>query len=189
MSILPLLYIWIVMNNRQMTNPRRNARRWLVLAAGLLALAIGTILVAAGFRSLLAGRALYGLPAWFPFFWSLTLFVPGAVALRRMPLGHAGSRGRDSDVGQRPAMVAGRGQGLAGARRAVSRCVLRSSPRGGTACRTEAAARSSSPYRPPQRPALEVFLAGHAATAEGSLACEDVPDLSEITWIRDEAKR
>ena len=52
-----------------------------MLAAGLLALAIGTILVAAGFRSLLAGRALYGLPAWFPFFWSLTLFVPGAVAL------------------------------------------------------------------------------------------------------------
>ena len=26
MSILPLLYIWIVMNNRQMTNPRRDAR-------------------------------------------------------------------------------------------------------------------------------------------------------------------
>ncbi len=72
--------------------------------------------------------------------------------------------------------------------KAGSCSVSPSSPRGCSACRVDATVRSLSPS-PPPAPALEVFLAGHAATAGGSRAGKEVPGFPEMSWTGDEAKR
>jgi hypothetical protein len=93
--VFPMLFPWLAVNNLQSLNPRRDARRWLVLASGLLVLVPGTMLLAIGSRNLHAGNAPYGLPAWFPFCWSFPLFVSGAAAIQEFA---SGTRVREGGI-------------------------------------------------------------------------------------------
>jgi hypothetical protein len=49
-SVTTILFLWVVVNNLQSSHPRRDARRWLVVASGLLGLLLGTMVLADGLR-------------------------------------------------------------------------------------------------------------------------------------------
>jgi hypothetical protein len=61
---LPLLYLCLWLNDLQINGPRRDARRWLVLASGLVALASGALMLAIASRHPHGGAAFFGV--WFP---------------------------------------------------------------------------------------------------------------------------
>jgi hypothetical protein len=163
--VLPVVFLWMILNSLQASITRRDERRWLVLASGLLPLALGAMLLVVGARSLQAGDALFlGTPTWFPLCWSFSLFVVGAVMIQEFA---SGTRVREGDIE------------LFGATRPWSRVVIKGwqEREGGSALRLSIA----SPWRgemPPgldnelivpvpasERPALEDFLAGRTATA------------------------
>jgi hypothetical protein len=91
----PLLFLWIAVNILQSNIPRRDSRRWLVLASGLIGLLTGTMWIAAGYRQLSSGESLYGMPAWFLFLCSFALFAASVPQLLELV---SGTRVREGGI-------------------------------------------------------------------------------------------
>ena len=118
LAFFSILLLWVVASilfgtTYRWFNPRRDTKPWRVLAAGLLALVIGTVALAFGLRALQTSENPAGHPAGPFILVALFGFVRGATAIQEYMLGHAGARARDRGIRVFPAVVAGRRQGLA----------------------------------------------------------------------------
>jgi len=144
---------------------RRDAKRWLVLASGLLALVIGAVVLAVGLRAVQAGdRSAYHLTGALMLVCSVILFVVGAALIQ------------DSTLGTR---VRERGIEMFCTTQPWSRIVVKGwhAREGGFALHLaiisprlfgmplEDESEIVIPVSASERPALEVFLTGHAATS------------------------
>jgi len=88
--------LWYVVWMLSLSSPRRDAKRWLVLASGLLSLVIGAVALAVGLRALQAGKfSTLLVPAPFMLVASVMLFVVGAGAIQEYV---TGTRVRDRGI-------------------------------------------------------------------------------------------
>jgi hypothetical protein len=178
--VLPTLFLWLVANNLQSIDTRRDARGWLVLTSGLLALMLGAMLLTFGSRILRPGDALYGMPAWFPYFWAVSLLVPDVLAIQEFV---SGTRVREGGIE------------MFGTTRPWSRVVVKGwqEREGGSALRlsivpllqretpTGPESEIIVPVPASERPALEDFLKGGVANAGASRVGEDLGRIPEMS--------
>lgn len=186
--VLPILYLWILVNNQQMAVPRRDARRWLVLTSGLLGLATGASIASFGVRGLLTGHDLIGMPAWFFFFWSMTALVPGALAILELV---SGTRVREGGVEMFGRTLPWSGVAVKGWREGEGGTML---------CLTVPYPRPFGvpsgrdgeivvPIPASDRPALEAFLTAHTRAAGRSRPGRDGCGSPELSPVPGEATR
>jgi hypothetical protein len=146
--------------------PQRDEKRWLVFASGLLLLVAGALLLLAGLRMLhFADISVRVWPRALQIVYSFILFVLGAVAIQESM---SGTRVRE------------RGIEMLGTTQPWPRIVVNDwHPRGGDfdlsltvlsprlfGMRVTPDSEAIVPVPASERPALEIFLAGHIATAE-----------------------
>jgi hypothetical protein len=160
-----ILCPWAAVGNLQSCNPRRDARRWLVLASGAFGLVVGAGCLAVGLGVFRVGdHFASGSDRAFILLYSVLAFVFGAAAIHESL---SGTRVRDGGVE------------MFGLTRPWSRIVVKDwhEREGGFALRLSIISprlfgmpygrdrEFNVPVPATERTALEVFLAGHAATA------------------------
>jgi hypothetical protein len=160
--VAPIFFLWVLVTNLQAVHPRRHTRRWLVLASGWLGLVLEAMLLASGLGVFQA--SLFGMPPWVMLIFSALLLAVGGVTTWE---GLSGTLMRE------------RGLEIMGASHPWSRIVVKDWQEcdGGFALRLTVLSPRlfGMPYQrdvemiipipAAERPALEVFLAEHAATA------------------------
>jgi hypothetical protein len=160
--VVPVFCLNMVVNNRQAVHPRRQTRRWLVLAAGLLGLVLAAMCLAIGLGVFQA--SLFGMPWWLMLMLSAVLLVGGAMTIRD---GLSGT------------LVRERGLEIMGETHPWSRIVVKDWQErdGGFALRVSIVSPRlfGMPYGPDaerivpvlatERPALAAFLGEHVSTA------------------------
>ncbi|MFI5455149.1 MAG: hypothetical protein ACHRXM_06820 [Isosphaerales bacterium] len=159
-----MLMIALVLCALSFRLPRRDAKRWLVLAAGLLSLVVGAVVLAVGLRAVQAGdRSAYHLPGALMLVCSVILFVVGAAVIQDSILGtRVRERGIEMFCTTQPwSRVVVKGWHACEGGFALHLAII--SPRlFGIPLEDES--EIIIPVSASQRPALEVFLTGHAAT-------------------------
>jgi hypothetical protein len=166
--VTPIVFSWAALSNFQSFAPRRHRRRWVVLASGLIGLAIGVVGLAVGLALTSVGiDSLFpGLPR--PLVLMLVVCFM-AVSTEQMREALFGTRVREHSI-----EIFGRTypasriifKGWRECEEGFVLCLSISSRRlFGMSSRSDVLL--TIPVRASDRPALEAFFAGHAATAEG----------------------
>ncbi len=159
--VVPIFFLWVLVTNLQTVHPRRHTIRWLVLASGLLGLVLAAILLASGLGVF---QASLFRTQWFTLIFSALLLAVGGVTIWQ---GLSGT------------LVRERGLEIMGATHPWSLIVIKDWQEcdGGFALRLTLVSprlfgmpygrdvEMIIPIPAAERPALEAFLAGRAATA------------------------